>query len=143
MSLQVHAFYSFADIVAFLGRDLGQFIADKLTTSKTLRTKDFWVNLPLVITDGIRRSRQVRIQIVDWYGIEYQSLVETCRAYNVDMPSKSSMDAYKTRMDEAYLDPVIRPQMISYALGDLVLAELYDAYLRNYRELCEDRKSVV
>ena len=46
------------------------------------------------------------------------------------------MDEYKQNMDKAYSDPLLREQMISYALGDLVLLDLWDAYVENYRNLC-------
>ena len=90
-----------------------------------MRTGDFWVKLPLVSTDKHGVSRQVRIQIVDWFGVESKSLVETCLAYNVQMPSKSLMESYKTCMDKAYLHPDTRPKMISYALGDVGIGRAY------------------
>ncbi len=40
-------------------------------------------------------------------------------------------------MNVAYNDPNLRPKMIDYALGDLVLAELWDASQRNYEQLCQ------
>lgn len=53
------------------------------------------------------------------------------------MPEKDLMDGYKHKMNVAVSDPELRPKMIEYALGDLVLADLWDAYLNNYKELCE------
>ncbi len=47
------------------------------------------------------------------------------------------MDEYKDKMHIAYSDPNMRDQMIDYALGDLVLTDLWDAYQRNYSQLCE------
>lgn len=37
----------------------------------------------------------LKIKIVDWFSVEYTSLVQTCRAYNIEMPEKASMHEYK------------------------------------------------
>ena len=137
MNLEIHCFYSFADIVALMGRRLGQFIADRLLKRKDLHLKDVWLKLPLVIKDGFGVSRMVRLKIVDWFGPDYSSLVKTCLAYNVPIESKHLMESYKTRMHEAYLDPKTHEDMIRYALSDLCLGQLQKAYTSDYEHLCE------
>ena len=136
LNLEIHCFYSFADIVALMGRRLGQFIADRLLKRKDLHLKDVWLKLPLVIKDGFGVSRMVRLKIVDWFGPDYSSLVKTCLAYNVPIESKHLMEDYKSRMHEAYLDPKTHEDMIRYALSDLCLGQLQKAYISDYKHLC-------
>ena len=136
--LEINCFYSYSDIVALLGRDMGEKVAENLIPGKTLRLKGpgLFMKLPLVIKDRFGVSRQLRVGIVDWYGLDHTSLVNTCQAYNVEIPHKDLMTGYKTRMHQAYLDPETHLKMISYALSDLCLADLYDAYRDNYKWLC-------
>lgn len=136
--LEINCFYSYSDIVALLGRDMAVKVAEHLTPGKRLRLKTpgKFLKLPLVIKDRFGVSRQLRVGIVDWYGLDHTSLVNTCRAYNVEIPHKDLMTDYKTMMDKAYLDPETHSKMISYALSDLCLADLYDAYHDNYKWLC-------
>ena len=137
LMLQMHVFWSFGDITAFFGRHLSKHIADRLITRKTLRFKQRWINLPLVVKDRFGVCRRVKLQIVDWYGIEYQSLKQTCLAYNVRMEAKDLMDGFKTRMHEAYRNPDTRPDFVEYALSDLCIADLEDAYKSNFKVLCK------
>ena len=154
LKLEVNVFYSFADIVALLGRDQAKLLSDNLLPSKTLRTKDYWVTLPLVIYSAPKSKRkvqsdaakdhgelvhsfQLKVKIKDWFGVEYTSLLNTCLSYNIEMPQKSLMDSYKSNMDVAYADPELRETFISYALADLVLGELSSTYNSNYKELCD------
>lgn len=137
LRLQLHVFWSFGDITAFFGRQLSKHIADRLVTRKTLRCKDRWMRLPLVVKDRFGVCRRVKLQIVDWFGIEYQSLKQTSLAYNVRMTSKDLMDGFKTRMHEAYRNPETRADFVEYALSDLCLGDLEDAYKDNFQELCE------
>ena len=137
LRLQMHVFWSFGDITAFFGRRLSKHIADRLVTRKTLRFKDRWINLPLVVKDGFGVCRRVKLQIVDWFGIEYQSLKQTSLAYNVRMKSKDLMDGFKTRMHEAYRHSETRADFVEYALSDLCLGDLEDAYKDNFQELCK------
>ena len=120
-------------------------LSDNLLPSKTLRTKDYWVTLPLVIYSAPKSKRkvqsdaakdhgelvhsfQLKVKIKDWLGVEYTSLLNTCLSYNIEMPQKSLMDSYKSNMDVAYADPELRETFISYALADLVLGELSSTY---------------
>lgn len=80
--------------------------------------------------------RQLVVRIRDLFGLEYDSLLSTADAYNIPMPHKGLMDNFKGQMDVPYRDPKLRYQMITYALGDLVLLDLWDAYVQNYRNLC-------
>ena len=80
--------------------------------------------------------RQLVVRIRDLFGLEYDSLLSTADAYNIPMPHKGLMDNFKGQMDVPYRDPKLRDQMITYALGDLVLLDLWDAYVQNYRNLC-------
>lgn len=137
LRLQMHVFWSFGDITAFFGRRISKHIADRLITRKTLRFKDRWIDLPLVVKDRFGVCRRVKLQIVDWFGIEYQSLKQTCMAYNVRIESKDLMEGFKTRMHEAYRDPSIRADFVDYALCDLCLGDLEDAYKSNFAELCK------
>lgn len=138
--LLLTVFYSFADVAAFLGPRLSQVIAGRLKAGKCLRVEmNGWVWLPHVIRetldDGTIQERQLVVSIKDLFGIDYESLRSTAAAYNVHMPDKDIMDEYKLCMDKAYLE---RPdEMIKYALGDLILGELWEAYERNYEQLCE------
>lgn len=137
LRLQLHVFWSFGDITAFFGRRLSKHIADRLVTRKTLRFKERWINIPLVVKDRFGVCRRVKLQIVDWFGIEYQSLKQTCLAYNVRMTSKDLMDGFKTRMHEAYRNPETRADFVEYALSDLCLGDLEEAYKSNFQELCK------
>lgn len=75
------------------------------------------------------------VKIKDLFGLNYESLKSTAMAYNVDMPVKHSMDDMKKAMDKAYVE---RPaEMIEYAISDLVLADLWEAYECNYEQLCK------
>ena len=86
--------------------------------------------------DGYVIRRQLVVRIRDLFGLEYDSLLSTADAYNIPMPHKGLMDNFKGQMDVPYRDPKLRDQMITYALGDLVLLDLWDAYVQNYRNLC-------
>lgn len=138
--LVLNVFYSFADVAAFLGPRLARVVADALQTGKCLRIdKNGWVKLPHVIRetkdDDTIQERQLVVSIKDLFGIDYESLRSTAAAYNVPLPSKDTMDDYKQCMDKAYIE---RPdEMIEYALGDLILAQLWEAYENNYVRLCE------
>lgn len=44
------------------------------------------------------------LSIRDLYGLDYTGLKSTAEAYNVAMPVKDTMDAYKLCMDKAYLE---------------------------------------
>lgn len=134
--LEINCFYSFADVVGLLGRKLGTFIADNLITGTTLRTKEGWLKIPLMITDGFGRSRPVRVKITDWFGVERTSLDNTCMTYSVDMQYKNLMNDYKTRMNEAYMNPATHNDFIKYATADLCLHKLKRAYQQNYEWLC-------
>ena len=95
--------------------------------------KNGWVKLPHVIremkSDGTILERQLMVSIKDLFGLDYESLRSTAAAYNVPIPSKHIMDEYKHCMNRAYLE---RPDdMIEYALGDLILALLWEAYEDN------------
>ena len=129
LKVELHIFYSFSDIVAFFGRVMGKYIADRLITSKKLQFKDFWLNLPLVIHDGYtHKDLQVKICVVDWFGIEYSSLKETCRSYAISMENKDLMDEFKTCMDVPYRDNQHRDNFIKYAESDLLLSQLSKKY---------------
>jgi len=134
-------YYTFADIIAFLGLRLSKVLIEQLYAGKSIRLPGRWAPLPHVISekrsDGSVVDRQLVIEIRDLFGIEYESLQSTAAAYNVPMPHKDLMDDYKDRMHLAYTDPTMRDKMIQYALGDLVLAELWEAYQHNYSKLCE------
>ncbi len=139
--LVLTVFYSFADVAAFLGPRLSKIVADHLRAGKCLRiVKSGWVKLPYIITESrgdstVERQLQLMVSIRDLFGLDYESLQSTAAAYNVPMPHKGLMEGYKTCMDRAYIE---RPQeMIEYALGDLVLADLWDAYEHNYEQLCK------
>lgn len=138
--LVLNVFYSFADVAAFLGERLARVVAQALQTGKCLRIeKNGWVKLPHVIrekkSDGTILERQLMVSIKDLFGLDYESLRSTAAAYNVPIPSKHIMDEYKQCMDKAYIE---RPdEMIDYALGDLILALLWEAYEDNYVQLCE------
>ena len=109
-NLQIHCFYFFADIVALLG--MRPFIASELIPVHW-KQKDLWVKLPLVITDRWGVSRQVRVQILDWSSyFFYESFVDTCLA-GLSLTHQDLMDAYKTRMHEAYLDPDTRAAILA------------------------------
>lgn len=109
-NLQIHCFYLFADIVALLG--LRPFIASELIPVHW-KINDLWVKLPLVITDRWGVSRQVRVQILDWSSyFFYFSFVDTCLA-GLSLTHQDLMDAYKTRMHEAYLDPDTRAAILA------------------------------
>lgn len=135
--LEVHLFYSFSDIQALLGRTLAFNIAENLMCGKRIYTKDYWLSLPLRIVDkyqGIGYALQ--IHVVDWFGIEYTSLIETCRIYNIDMVNKSIMDKYKSCMNVPYQTRSTREDFIRYACSDLVLWDLYNKYRDHYINLC-------
>lgn len=135
-NLEINCFYSFADIVGLIGRKLGTFIADNMLTGKQLRTKEHRLKIPLIITDGFGRSRPVRVKITDWFGIENTSLDNTCMTYSVDMQYKHLMNDYKTRMNEAYMNPATHNDFIKYAKADLCLHKLKVAYRKSYEWLC-------
>ena len=140
LRLTIAMFYSFADVVALLGTRLALILVEFLGTGKCIRVLNNWAPLPHVITEkkgNIIVERQLAINIRDLYSLEYESLQSTSDAYNVPMPSKDSMDNYKSIMHVAYSDPELRPKMIEYALGDLILADLWEAYQHNYTELCK------
>lgn len=139
--LTITIFYSFADVVALLGMRLSTALIDHLMTGKCIRVaRNGWAHLPHLIcertNDGNVIRRQLVVRIRDMFGLEYESLQSTADAYDIPMPHKGLMDEYKQNMDKAYSDPLLREQMISYALGDLVLLDLWDAYVENYRNLC-------
>ena len=141
LRLTLTIFYSFADVVAFLGHRLSLVLVEQLRTGKAIRVgPGRWAPLPHVISetmpDGSVIDRQVVVQIRDLFGLEYESLQKTAYAYNIPMPHKGVMDDYKDKMHIAYNDPELRPKMIDYAIGDLILADLWDAYQRNYSQLC-------
>ena len=139
--LVLTVFYSFSDVAAFLGPRLATIVADHLRAGKCLRiVKNGWVTLPYIIVETIDGKseavdRKLMVSIRDLFGLDYESLQNTAAAYNVHMPAKDLMDKYKKCMDRAYIER--RDTMIEYALGDLVLADLWDAYERNYEQLCE------
>ena len=140
LRLTIAMFYSFADVVALLGTRLALILVEFLGTGKCIRVLNNWAPLPHVITEkkgNIIVERQLVINIRDLYSLEYESLKSTSAAYNVPMPSKDSMENYKSMMHVAYSDPELRPKMIEYALGDLILADLWEAYQHNYTELCK------
>lgn len=140
LRLTITMFYSFADVVALLGTRLALILVEFLGTGKCIRVLNNWAPLPHVITEkkgNIIVERQLVINIRDLYSLEYESLKSTSAAYNVPMPSKDSMENYKSMMHVAYSDPELRPKMIEYALGDLILADLWEAYQHNYTELCK------
>ena len=90
LKVECHLFYSFSDIVAFFGRIMGKYIAERLIPYKKVQFKDFWLNLPLIIHDGYsHKDLQVRICVVDWFGIQYSSLRDTCLNYAISMKNKS------------------------------------------------------
>lgn len=62
--------------------------------------------------------------VTDLFGLDYECLKCTA-AYNVHMPAKDLMSDYKLYMHKAYKERTA--EMIEYALGDLVLAELWKA----------------
>ena len=139
--LTITIFYSFSDVVALLGMRLSTALIDHLMTGKCIRVaRNGWAHLPHLIcertNDGNVIRRQLVVRIRDMFGLEYESLQSTADAYDIPMPHKGLMDEYKRNMDKAYSDPLLREQMISYALGDLVLLDLWDAYVENYRNLC-------
>lgn len=139
LRLLLTVFYSFADVAAFLGPRLATIVADHLRAGKCLRiVKNGWVRLPYIIVqtiDGGTVDRLLMVSIRDLFGLDYESLRNTAAAYNVPMPAKDLMDDYKRCMDRAYIER--KDEMIEYALGDLVLADLWDAYERNYSQLCD------
>lgn len=141
LRLVLTVFYSFADVAAFLGPRLARVIADQLRKGKSLRISKYgWVKLPYVIREAKTKGdevieRQLMVSIRDLFGLDYESLQNTAAAYNVPMPAKGLMADYKLCMDRAYLER--KGEMIEYALGDLVLAELWNAYERNYEQLCD------
>lgn len=139
--LTITMFYSFADVVALLGPRLSQILVEYLAAGKAIRILKHWAPLPHVIIQktqaGEKIERQLVVNIRDMFPLEYESLQSTADAYNVPMPDKDSMADYKSMMNVAYSDPNIRSKMIEYALGDLVLADLWEAYEHNYKELCE------
>jgi hypothetical protein len=140
LRLTIAMFYSFADVVALLGTRLALILVEFLGTGKCIRVLNNWAPLPHVIAEkkgNIIVERQLVINIRDLYSLEYESLKSTSAAYNVPMPSKDSMENYKSMMHVAYSDPELRPKMIEYALGDLILADLWEAYQHNYTELCK------
>ena len=134
--LEVNVFYSFADLVAWLGRPLGGYIAERLKTGKTLKTIEGWLKLPLILTDYSGIPRLVRLKIVDWYGLEYTSLKNTAAVYNVKIPSKNLMDSYKSKMHEAYLNDEIRADFVEYALSDLIMDQLEREHQKVFHQLC-------
>ena len=87
--------------------------------------------------DGTVVDRQLVVKINDLFGIENESLKATAYAYNIPMPYKGLLDDYKDKMHIAYNDPKMRELFINYALGDLLLAEIWEAYLLNYSQICE------
>lgn len=139
--LTITMFYSFADVVALLGLRLSNILVEYLSAGKAIRILKHWAPLPHVIIqktpDGDTIERQLVVNIRDLFPLEYESLKSTADAYNVPMPDKDSMADYKSMMNVAYSDPDLRSAMIEYALGDLVLADLWEAYKHNYQELCE------
>ena len=142
LRLTITMFYSFADVVAFLGTRLSQVLIEVLISGKSLRVgRGRWAALPHVISEklpnGTTLDRQLVVSLRDLFGLEYESLQSTADTYNIPMPSKGLMDGYKHQMDVAYNDPKLRPKMIEYALGDLILAELWEAYLLHYTKICE------
>jgi len=134
--LEVNVFYSFADLVAWLGRPLGGYIAERLKTGKTLKTMEGWLKLPLILTDKSGIPRLVRLKIVDWFGLEYTSLKNTAAVYNVKMPSKNLMDEFKTKMQEAYLNDEMRADFVEYALADLIMHDLEREHQKAFHQLC-------
>ena len=129
-----------ADVVALLGTRLSLVLVEYLVTGKCIRVLNNWAPLPHVIIEsknGATIERQLLVNIRDLYSLEYESLQTTADAYNVPMPAKDSMKDYKSMMDVAYRDPELRQKMIEYALGDLILADLWEAYQHNYTELCK------
>lgn len=140
LRLTITMFYSFADVVALLGTRLSLVLVEYLVTGKCIRVLNNWAPLPHVIIEsknGATIERQLLVNIRDLYSLEYESLQTTADAYNVPMPAKDSMKDYKSMMDVAYRDPELRQKMIEYALGDLILADLWEAYQHNYTELCK------
>ena len=139
--LTITMFYSFADVVALLGTRLSQILVEYLAVGKSIRILKHWAPLPHVIIQktqaGENIERQLVVNIRDMFPLEYESLKSTADAYNVPMPDKDSMADYKSMMNVAYSDPNLRSKMIEYALGDLVLADLWEAYEHNYKQLCE------
>ena len=139
--LTITMFYSFADVVALLGTRLSQILVEYLAVGKAIRILKHWAPLPHVIIQktqaGEKIERQLVVNIRDMFPLEYESLKSTADAYNVPMPDKDSMADYKSMMNVAYSDPNLRSKMIEYALGDLVLADLWEAYEHNYKQLCE------
>ena len=95
-NIEVNVFYSFADIVALMGRPLSAYIAERLQTG--LRIIGGWLKLPLITIDRSGINRVVRLKIRDWFGLEYTGLVNTALVYNVKMPHKGLMDGKKDAM---------------------------------------------
>ena len=145
LRLCIVMFYSYADVIAFLGERLAKECIEHLLTGKCLRVAGKgWAHLSQVISEktgsGKIIERQLSVTIKDLFGLEYESLISTANAYNIPMLVKHLMKEYKLTMHVAYSNPELRPKMIEYALGDLVLSDIIEAYVKHYRELCDINK---
>ncbi|WP_041698555.1 hypothetical protein [Thalassoporum mexicanum] len=122
----MHIFFSEGDIRCFLGDRLAKQAFEYLRRHSYLHSKrriklDYWL-----LRDGV--ARQVFLKVIDHAGHGKKSLLQTANELNVAMPAKTIMDEYKSRMNEAYEQ--MPEEFVSYAMGDLVLYDLFQARLR-------------
>lgn len=121
LKVKIYLFYSFSDVIALFGRRLGQLIAEILILQKRVQSKNSWINLPLLIQNlDFDLTFQVQVMIHDNFGIEYSSLSETCRAYNIELSNKFLMNEYQKYIRIAYKMPGIQENFIRYTIVDLL-----------------------
>ncbi|MDJ0726748.1 MAG: hypothetical protein QNJ38_16710, partial [Prochloraceae cyanobacterium] len=73
---------------------------------------------------------QIKLNFIDYSGISIDGGYEqTCAAYGILLKSKSLMDDYKSQMNLAYDDPMLRPDFIKYNCADVKFKQLNRAVI--------------
>jgi hypothetical protein len=128
LTVKLFIYFSEGDIRLFLGDAL----ARDLFQQQKLQRKAYLSSLqPIALNYWLERNhlaRQVHLDIQDLSGYR-MSLLNTALELNIPMPAKDLMDDYKDRMNVAYEE---QPDtFIQYAMGDLILFEVYQKRLQN------------
>lgn len=113
-------FYSFSDVVSLLGQNLGNYLTEKRQAENKLLLSEVWVKLPHLIRDNnTNLGWPLNIRLVDWYDIDYSSLVEICRTSNIEVPSKGLIEKYKGLMALARMSSAKRSDLLKAAISNI------------------------
>lgn len=117
-------FYSFSDVVSLLGESLGNYLSERRQSDNKLLLSEIWFKLPHLIRDkNTNLDWPLNVRLVDWYDIDYSSLVEMCRASNIELPDKGIIEKYKGFLELA--------RMSSAKRNDLIKSVIYNKKFPN------------